>query len=87
MSRLTMERLQDQFLALFKCLVNVSRPTKNGLVRLSKIELMYSERDDSKVETTMDKHIDWLIRNMIDGNEPVDMFDSFNLSDIEFDTE
>lgn len=87
MSRLTMERLQDQFLALFKCLVNVSRPTKNGLVRLTKIELMYSERDDTKVESMMDKHIDWLIRNMIDGNEPVDMFESFDLSGIEFDTE
>lgn len=85
MSRLTMERLQDQFLALFKCLVDISRPTKNGLVKLKKIELMYKEKSDNPGRTAMEQHIDWIMRNIIIGDETIDMFDVFDNTDIKND--
>ena len=47
MSKITMERLEDQFTTMFKCLVNVSRPDKKGIVKLSKAELLWEKKTDS----------------------------------------
>jgi hypothetical protein len=47
MSKITMERLEEQFTTMFKCLVNVSRPDKKGNVKLSKAELLWDKKSDS----------------------------------------
>jgi hypothetical protein len=47
LSRITMERLEKQFTVMFKCLVNVSRPDKRGMVKLEKAELLWDKKEDT----------------------------------------
>lgn len=44
-SILTMKDLIDKFTNIFKCLVNVSRPTKDGTLTMDRVELFWKERD------------------------------------------
>ena len=46
MSQLTMDRLEKQFTVMLKCLLNVSRPDKKGIVKLSKAELLWDKKED-----------------------------------------
>lgn len=46
MSKITMERLEKQFTAMFKCLVNVTRPDKAGCVKLEKAELLWEKKEE-----------------------------------------
>lgn len=45
-SILTIKDLTDKFMTIFKCLVNVSRPTKDGTVCMERVELLWKERDE-----------------------------------------
>lgn len=42
---LTMELLQNTFKNLFKCFVNVSRPSKDGIVNMERVELIWKEKE------------------------------------------
>jgi hypothetical protein len=44
-SILTIKDLIDKFTTIFKCLVKVSRPTKNGMINMERIEVLWKERD------------------------------------------
>lgn len=45
-SILTIKDLTDKFMTIFKCLVNVSRPTKDGTICMERVELLWKERDE-----------------------------------------
>ena len=45
-SLLTIESVMKKFDTLFRCLVNVSRPNKQGLVRVEKVELLWKEKEE-----------------------------------------
>jgi hypothetical protein len=45
-SILTIKDLTDKFMTIFKCLVNVSRPTKDGTINMERVELLWKERDE-----------------------------------------
>lgn len=42
---LTMESLNKAFDKIFKCLVKTSRPTKGGVVKMERVELLWKERE------------------------------------------
>lgn len=45
-SILTINDLVDKFTTIFKCLVKVSRPTKDGTITMDRIELLWKEKTD-----------------------------------------
>lgn len=45
MAQYTMDRIQKKFEEIFKCLVKMSRPKKDGIVVLEKVELLWQERE------------------------------------------
>lgn len=46
LARHTMDKMYKKFEEIFKCLVKMSRPNKQGIVKLEKIELLWKERDE-----------------------------------------
>lgn len=42
----TIDSLIEKFTAIFKCLVNVSRPTKDGTISMERVELLWKEREN-----------------------------------------
>lgn len=45
-SPLTMKTIQETFMKIFKCLINVSRPLASKRVRLTKVELIWQEKEN-----------------------------------------
>jgi hypothetical protein len=45
-SILTITDLVDKFMTIFKCLVKVSRPTKDGTITMDRVELLWKERSN-----------------------------------------
>lgn len=43
-SILTITDLIEKFMTIFKCLVNVSRPAKDGTIKMERVELLWQER-------------------------------------------
>lgn len=44
-SILTMTDLDEKFMTIFKCLVNISRPAKDGTIKMERVELLWKERE------------------------------------------
>lgn len=44
-AELTMLSLKDTFEKIFKCLIKTSRPTKEGIVEMNRVELLWQERE------------------------------------------
>ena len=44
-SMLTVKELVDKFTTIFKCLIDVSRPTKDKTVTMERVELLWPERE------------------------------------------
>lgn len=44
-AELTMKKLADTFMKIFKCLVNVSRPTKTGEITMKRVEILWQTRE------------------------------------------
>ena len=44
-SIMTITDLVDKFMTIFKCLVKVSRPTKDGTITMDRVELLWKERE------------------------------------------
>ena len=38
------EELEEKFMTIFKCLVNVSRATRDGVITMERVELLWKER-------------------------------------------
>ena len=47
---ITMESLQKAFDQIFKCLINTTRPKKDGKVRMERVELLWDERESTSTE-------------------------------------
>ena len=45
-SILTINDLIDKFMTIFKCLVKVSRPAKDGTIKMERVDLLWKERED-----------------------------------------
>jgi len=46
LAQITMEKIQNTFTDIFKCLVKMSRPNKQGICTLEKVELLWKEREE-----------------------------------------
>lgn len=46
-AEMTMSALKDTFEKIFKCLIKTTRPTKEGMVTMERVELLWQERDYS----------------------------------------
>lgn len=46
-AEMTMSTLKDTFEKIFKCLIKTTRPTKEGMVTMERVELLWQERDYS----------------------------------------
>ena len=57
-SILTTKSIYEKFEMLFKCLVSVSRPNKQGVINLEKIELLWQEREDNSPSKQIEKLFD-----------------------------
>lgn len=47
-SLMTKKDLVDKFMTIFKCLVTVSRPSKDGTVKMERVELLWKEKEKDK---------------------------------------
>ena len=47
-AEMTMSTLKDTFEKIFKCLIKTTRPTKEGIVAMERVELLWQERDYSQ---------------------------------------
>lgn len=65
-SILTIKDLIDKFTTIFKCLVNVSRPAKDGTINMERVELLWKERDDYNTIHTEKLYIINEFLNMIE---------------------
>lgn len=57
LSELVSEQVKKSFMTLFKCLVNVSKPDKKGIVTISPIKLMWTTREEKESETYKNQNI------------------------------
>ena len=89
LSKLTMERLDKQFTTMFKCLANVSRPDKKGVVKLSKAELLWDKKEDKSYDpnscisgTVLDEFLKFAEFSNADSNT-LESIDSIDLDSID----
>ena len=57
LSELVSEQVKKSFMTLFKCLVNVGKPDKKGIVTISPIKLMWTTREEKESETYKNQNI------------------------------
>ena len=57
LSEIVSEQVRKSFTTLFKCLVNVSRADKKGFVKMNKIELMWTTREEKESESYKNKNV------------------------------
>lgn len=57
LSEIVAEQVRKSFTTLFKCLVNVSRADKKGFVKMNKIELMWTTREEKESESYKNKNV------------------------------
>ena len=62
-----MEKIQETFTDIFKCLVKMSRPNKQGICTLEKVELLWKERDEYE-KIDKNEH-SFLLAEFLDGND------------------
>lgn len=82
-SILTITDLIDKFMTIFKCLVKVSRPAKDGTVKMERVELLWKEKEDYSQARTekfyiINEFLDMLGDNCeIENIEELEEIDSF----------
>lgn len=74
-SILTITDLIDKFMTIFKCLVKVSRPAKDGTVKMERVELLWKEKEDYSQAHTGKLYIINEFLDMIDGNCTIEKID------------
>lgn len=57
LSELVSEQVKKSFMTLFKCLVNISKPDKKGIVTMSPIKLMWTTREEKESEIYKNQNI------------------------------
>lgn len=84
-SLITMESLEEIFSNLFKCLINVSKPKKDGTVTMERVELLWKERD--VVDTKSANEQIFLLADFLENNKiDVEDIDDDNETDMDFVT-
>lgn len=69
-SILTINDLIEKFMIIFKCLVNVSRPNKSGIISLEKVELLWQEKESYSQDQSGKVYIiDEFLSSVNDSNE------------------
>lgn len=82
-SILTITDLIDKFMTIFKCLVKVSRPAKDGTVKMERVELLWKEKEDYSQAHTEKFYIIYEFLDMLGDNceieniEELEEIDSF----------
>lgn len=64
----TMGTIKKKFEEIFKCLVKMSRPNKEKIVKLEKVELLWKEREDYEREYRSNKH-SFILAEFLDNQE------------------
>lgn len=80
-SILTITDLIDKFMTIFKCLVKVSRPSRDGTIKMERVELLWKEKEDYSQAHTGKLYIINEFLDMIDGNCTIEKID--DLEEIE----
>ena len=85
-SPLTMETLVDTFKKLFNCLIKQSRPTKEGMIDMERVELIWKERKNNDTQE-MNEQL-FALAEFLDNNKiDVEYIDDENDKEIEFDND
>ena len=80
-SILTITDLIDKFMTIFKCLVKVSRPSRDGTIKMERVELLWKEKEDYSQAHTGKLYIINEFLDMINGNCTIEKID--DLEEIE----
>ncbi len=72
---LTMKKINETFTNIFKCLVEVSKPNKQGNVKLKKVELLWKEKE--QYGNHMDDKI-YILAEFLDNNIEKSVIDNDN---------
>ena len=64
----TMGTIKKKFEEIFKCLVKMSRPNKEKIVKLEKVELLWKEREDYEREYKSNEH-SFILAEFLDNQE------------------
>ena len=57
LSEIVADQVKKNFMTLFRCLINVSKPDKKGIVKMNKIELMWTTREEKENEIYKNKNV------------------------------
>ena len=63
---MTMETLEKTFSNIFKCLINTTRPGKDGIVNMERVELLWKEREN---ETNRMNDLAFILADFLDNNK------------------
>lgn len=74
-SILTITDLIDKFMTIFKCLVKVSRPSRDGTIKMERVELLWKEKEDYSQAHMGKLYIINEFLDMIDGNCTIEKID------------
>jgi hypothetical protein len=74
-SILTITDLIDKFMTIFKCLVKVSRPSRDGTIKMERVELLWKEKEDYSQAHTEKLYIINEFLDMIDSNCTIEKID------------
>lgn len=67
LAEITMDKIRKKFEEIFKCLVKMSRPNKQGICTLEKVELLWKERDEyQKIDS--DEH-SFVLAQFLENND------------------
>jgi hypothetical protein len=62
-------------MTIFKCLVKVSRPSRDGTIKMERVELLWKEKEDYSQAHTEKLYIINEFLDMIDGNCTIEKID------------
>lgn len=71
-AEITMAMLKDKFEKIFKCLIKVSRPTKEGIVEMNRVELLWQERE--YYSNDKNNHV-YILEEFLDSNVEIEHCD------------
>lgn len=71
-AELTMKRLVDAFTGLFKCLVNCSRPNKEGKITMERVEILWQTREQKYKDPS---HNIYILSDFLDAMVEVEQAD------------
>lgn len=65
LSPVTMKKIQETYMNIFRCLINISHPKKDGTVKMTKVELLWQTKDEKETTEGMNKNV-FLLADFLD---------------------